>query len=529
MASFALAVIVVLTAVAVSGQRPNVLFLLSDDLGYGEVGAMRQGHANLNTNISTPNIDLLMASGIRFTNFYANAECSVSRGSLMTGKHSGHATIRNNNGPSLGPADATFVETLAANGYKTSCIGKWHLVGQSNMRSNPAGAPWNKGCQRAFIPEDSGWMYPTDRVYRYDAAAGGLKELTFPVNAGASRGRCMAAGNTCVWLTDLTLTESLAELSFHANRQAKEKTEGKTPAPFFLYLAWSEPHTGYWDALNQDTRGNPVPGDGGFGGKPWPTVEKDHAAAITLWHDVYVKKVMDKLTQLGLRNNTIVIYASDNGASDETLDNGGHKGAFFKSSGPLRGYKLHLTDGGIRVPATVSWPGKIATGAVCDTPIAIWDLAPTILDLASVPKAGWTAGMDGVSLYGSLFLQPKLATGKVAPAVGFVHPPLYWERCSNGRGNRPSWSFSRKGTAFSRAIRDGPWKGVQLFQAGEYSDVKLFNMAVDIYETTNVAKASAANVATAARLKALLNSMRTSAAGGFSYPPTDACTDVYGK
>ncbi|CAM9667879.1 unnamed protein product [Phaeothamnion confervicola] len=146
---------------AVDPLAPNFLVFLADDQGYGEVSAMRQAIPNLNNNITTPNIDKLMATGIRFTNFYSNAECAVSRCSLMTGKHSGHGTIRGNKGGYLKANDPTFLETLQTFGYKTYCQGKHHLNGNQRFRDNLPSAPWNLGCERYYGGEDSGWRYPT--------------------------------------------------------------------------------------------------------------------------------------------------------------------------------------------------------------------------------------------------------------------------------------------------------------------------------------------------------------------------------
>ncbi|CAM9724340.1 unnamed protein product [Phaeothamnion confervicola] len=370
-------------------------------------------------------------------------------------------------------------------------------------------------------------MTPTDHVYNYTAETG-LQEQLFPVNAGANRDRCMAPGQNCIWLTDLNINAALAELDYHASRQQQELAAGLVPAPFFVYVAFSEPHVGFWSSLGGSPRGNVVPSDGRFASQTgWPAVERDHAAAIEVWHDMFVKKMMDRLTTLGLRSSTAVVYMSDNGASDESPETGGHSGAFFRSSGPLTGYKLWLTEGGIRVPAAISWPGRVVAGATSGAVQAIWDLAPTILDMAGIPAALWPARMDGVSLWKNIWLQPKSADGKVVAAPGFVHPPLYWERCSNGRGNRPTWAFARNGGAFSRAVMDGQWKGMALFYAGEFSEFRLYNLIADLGEHTDVA---ARYPLLTAQLKAVLASsaIRNATAGGFLYPANDACAGVYG-
>ncbi|CAM9626604.1 unnamed protein product [Phaeothamnion confervicola] len=330
----------------------------------------------------------------------------------------------------------------------------------------------------------------------------------------------MASGNECVWLSNLLLTEALAELQYQADRQAAEWKAGKTPAPFLIYLAWSDPHSGNWQTGSAAVTGNPVPSDGKFAPEDtWPEIMRDYAASHG-YLDTFVGKVMDKLASLGLVDKTVVIYASDNGPAF-TNEN---PGAFFQAAGKLQGYKLSLQDGGIRVPFSVSWKGKIPAGAVTDAPVAIWDLGATILDMARVPKNGWTDGMDGVSFWSGILQQPA-KNGKVVAASSFVHPPLYWERCIESSSARPEAYEKRSGPAFSRAVRDGPWKGVQQFKSGTFSEFRLYHIASDITEAKDVA---AGNPAVATKIKGYLTSLRTSTANGFNYPAADDCTDAYG-
>ncbi|CAM9396576.1 unnamed protein product [Phaeothamnion confervicola] len=496
---------------------------LADDQGYAAVSAMRKDYPGLNSNISTPRIDNLMATGIRFTNFYANAECSVSRGALMTGKHSGHATIRGNNGGYLKPNDPTFFQTLQQFGYTTYCQGKWHVNDRSTtFASNPDSAPWQKGCERFYGGENSGWRYPTSNVYRY-TPENGLKNNKFPQNEGATRDSCMAAGNQCVWLSDLLLNDALAELQDQADRQAAERAAGQVPAPFFIYLAWSDPHSGNWQTGDAAPVGNPVPSDGKFAAETtWPDIMKDHAASITVYLDQYVGRVVNKLSTLGLLDSTVVIYASDNGPAFTN----GNPAEFFQAAGKFQGYKLSIQEGGIRVPFSVSWKGKIAAKARTDEPAAIWDLAPTILDMARIPKASWPTGMDGVSIWSGILQQPPLADKQqVVAAPTFVHPPLYWERCITSSKERPAFATERKGPAFSRAVREGKWKGVQMFAGGEFSKFLLYNLYKDVGETDDVA---VLNPGPSKRLKGYLTSLRTDAANGFQYPATDDCSTIYG-
>jgi arylsulfatase A-like enzyme len=225
--------------------------------------------------------------------------------------------------------------------------------------------------------------------------------------------------------------------------------EEKKDAPFFLYLAYTIPHA-------NNERGGAT-GDGmetptyePYADKPWPQPQKGHAALITrLDRDVGV--LLRKLKDLGLDENTIVFFASDNGTHKE----GGADPQFFKSSGPLRGYKRDLYEGGIRVPMIVRWPGKIKAGRVSEDVWAFWDFLPTAAELAGAKRP---SGLDGMSV------APALLGGKQE-----AHPFLYWE-------------FHERG--FTRAVRMGDWKAVSL---GPDKPLELYDLKTDVGETQNIA------------------------------------------
>ena len=431
--------------------RPNIVWIMSDDLGYGEVSRM-PGRSN--TNISTPHIDALLASGLTFTDAYAGeAVCAPSRSSFMTGRHTGHATIRGNRAVDghdlpLPANETTWLSVLRDSGYHVACVGKWGLGWW-----NTTGAPHVHGCSEYYGVLDQNAahnMYPSDgdSTLRYPAANGSLvyEPLPFPANVGASRSRCMAPGNTCVWSHDLWTAQALAVLDAQAARQAAAARAGVAAAPFVLYLAYTDPHAGGWSGIEE--QGNPVPSDGRFANETgWPENERDHASAIETFQDADVGVLVAALQAHGLRDNTLVAFASDNGASNE----GGHDYAFFGSSGPLRGFKRCLTEGGIRTPLGISWPAVVAPGATTNYTFAFWDVLPTLLDAAQVPPAQWPAALDGISVLPLLEGRSQVQ-----------HPPLYWEFCTSV--HPPGVTRTDKG--WGQAVRSGDWKLVSVCVGG---------------------------------------------------------------
>ena len=464
-------------------NAPDMLFILSDDLGFGEVG-FTQGASRQNTNISTPAIDALAAAGVIFTDAYVGAPvCAPSRGAFMTGFHTGHATIRGNKGTGghdfpLRATDVTFLSSLSSAGYHVTCVGKWGMGWLSS-----SGAPDVHGCDEYYGVLDQNEahdMYPSDDYFtwRFPAANGSRvwQPLPFPANINASRARCMATGNTCVWSHDLWTDAALAAINAQGERRAAAAAAGApAPPPMFLYLAYTDPHAGGW--LDNDAeQGNPVPSDGAFANEAWPVVERDHASVIQNFQDRDVGRLVaatEAAAAAGGSAPWLIAFASDNGASNE----GGHNYAFFDSSGPLRGFKRCLTEGGIRTPLALRWPGHIAPGSRVTAPVAFWDLGPTLLELAGVPPAGWPQGIDGVSFAAA-------ALGGAAPATSV----LYWEFCT---AVHPPLE-PRKGAGWGHAVRLGDWKAVSFFVD---QPLRLYNLSADIYEVNDVASAHPAVVA----------------------------------
>ncbi len=396
--------------------KPNVVFILADDLGYGDLGCYGQ------TRIATPNIDRLAADGIRFTQAYAGSTvCAPSRCCLMTGKHTGHASVRGNKKPELGLGknEATLPALLKSRGYKTALFGKWGLGG-FDVDSHPN----DKGFDQFF-----GYLNQQHAHNSYPEHLWENKSEFFLPENWFDRQKTFS--------NDLFTDRAL---KFIAAERAN---------PFFLYLTYTIPHADN-ERGTYTKNGMDAPDQGKYAKEPWPDVEKNFAAAITRMDD-QIGKLLAALDANGLRENTLVIFTSDNGPHKE----GNHDPNYFHSSGAVRGIKRDLYEGGIRVPAMASWKGRIQPGQTSDHAWAFWDVLPTLTELtgaATPPK------LDGLS-----FL-PTLTGGKQRP-----HDYLYWEFHEGG---------------FQQAVRQGEWKLVRQLPKRE---IELFDLKTDLTESRNVA------------------------------------------
>jgi arylsulfatase A len=403
--TFAAALVAVLpasaaVAAASSADRPNVIFILADDLGYGDLGCFGQKL------IQTPDIDRLAQEGMRFTQAYAGATvCAPSRCSLMTGLHNGHAVIRGNReaepeGQVPMPADTfTVAHLMKRAGYATGLVGKWGL-GHPGSASTPdkMGFDYFFGynCQR-----EAHEYYP-EHLWRNSekVALGGEK-----------------------YSHDLMAEEALEFV-----RRNKDR-------PFFLEVAFTIPH-----AKLQ------VPDLGPYEKETWPKDLKTLAAMITRM-DADVGRLMELLKELNIDDNTLVLFASDNGAA--------YNDALFNHSGPLRGRKRDMYEGGIRTPAIARWPGKIKAGVVSDQVWTFYDFLPTMAELTGQKPP---AAIDGVSIL------PAILEGKA-----IEHPPLYFEFHEGG---------------FVQAARIGDWKAVR---HGAKQPIELYDLESDLAEARDVA------------------------------------------
>lgn len=427
-----------LAAAALPAQRPrpNILFILADDLGYGDVGCYGQRE------IQTPNLDRLAASGTRFTQAYAGATvCAPSRCALMTGLHTGHAFIRGNARVDLPANTLTVPRLLSGQGYRTSLIGKWGLGSICGT-----GQPDKQGFQE--------WFGYLDQVHAH---------TYYPTELWDNGKEFFLAGNFGPSRTDYSPDIF--------TRRAHQFLDRQTAAnPFFLYLAYIIPHANN-ERGAATGNGMEVPSDAPYGNRDWPQVEKNFAAMVTRM-DRDIGGLMDKLRARGLDRDTLVIFTSDNGPHRE----GGHDPNFFHSSGPLRGIKRDLTEGGIRVPSIASWPGVVPAGRTCDAPWAFWDLLPTAAELSGAPAP---KGLDGVSI-------APLLKGENSLKRDY----FYWEFHEGG---------------FAQAVRFDKWKGLRK----NFGPVELYDLASDISESRNLA---GEHPDIARRATELINASRTESA-----------------
>lgn len=398
-------------------RAPNIVFILADDLGYGDLGCYGQRV------LQTPRLDRLAREGVRCTNAYAGgAVCAPSRCSLMTGLHQGHARIRGNLitvDAALSRDDVTVAKVLKRAGYKTGLFGKWHLGSPSST-----GHPLDHGFDE-FFGFHSG---KHAQIYYPHHIWDGRSEFFLDANRG---------GTALNYSQDLVMDRALAFLQ----RNARD--------PFFLFLATQLVHADS-ERGRRLGDGMVVPTYGEFASKPWPAPEKGFAAMLSRL-DSDAGRVIDKLVELGIANDTLVVFTSDNGPHAE----GGHKPEFFRSSGTLRGYKRDLYEGGIRVPFIARWPGRASAGSICDEPFAFYDLLPTLAEISgsSIPN-----GLDGISY------APSLTNG----VQRGKHDFLYWESYEGG---------------FHQAVRFHDWKAIR----HNFGPIEIYDLRSDVTETKNLA------------------------------------------
>lgn len=404
-------------------QKPNIIFILADDLGYGDLGVYGQ------KDIKTPNLDRMAREGMRFTQFYSGSTvCAPSRCVLMTGKHTGRAYIRGNGRLSLRTQDEIVAERMKKAGYQTAVIGKWGL-GELNNEGHPN----RKGFDYFF-----GYLnhthahntYPSHLFRNSERVA--LKNVV-PNEGGVGQGM---ASEKVEFSNDLFAEEALRYV------------EQNKSNPFFLYLCFTIPH-----ANNEaGQRGMEVPELGIYANKDWQENRKAHAAMISRM-DGYLGRLFETLKTLKLEKNTLIFFSSDNGSHKE----GGYNPLWNSSSGPLRGHKRDLYEGGIRVPFLARWVGTIRAGSVTNQTGSFDDLLPTLAELV-----GQSVGdeVTGVSILPTLLNRPKQQKQRAY---------LYWE-------------FYEQGS--SRAIRIGDWKGVCKPFHGA---MELYDLKSDLGESKNIA------------------------------------------
>ncbi len=424
----------------VEGQKPNIVYILADDLGYGDLSCYGQTH------FQTPNIDKMATEGMLFTQHYAGCTvCAPSRSSLMTGQTTGHTFVRGNK--EVKPEgqwpipDSTFTvaEMLKKAGYVTGGFGKWGL-----------GYPGSEG---------DAYKQGFDEFYGYNCQR--IAHNYYPSHLWDNDKKIILEGNT-----GDKFGEYAPELIHQRVLQFIEKNKDN---PFFLYYPSTIPHAELLlpEKNLKEYRGKFLPeksykgaefGDKNFRNGSYGTQPESHAAfaAMVTLLDKQVGEVLDKLKELGLEKNTIVIFSSDNGPHLE----GGADPDYFDSNGVLKGYKRDLYEGGIREPMIAWWPGKIKAGTTNDYISAFWDMMPTFAELAGVETP---ENIDGITMVPTL----------LGESGQKQHDYLYWE-------------FHEKGGR--KALRKGDWKLIHYnVLKPDKTTTELYNVINDPGEENNVA------------------------------------------
>jgi len=406
-------------------RLPNVVLIVADDMGYGELGSYGQ------QKIQTPNLDQMAQEGTRFTEFYSGAStCRPARCTLMTGLHTGHCTSRINSiAVPLEPSDLTVAEVLKKAGYATAIVGKWGLGDEGTT-----GVPNAQGFDYFY-----GYL---DQIHAHNGYPEFLlrnKERIPLRNVVPEPGPTGGGFATAQvdFANDLFTVEALKLIEEYRDRA------------FFLFLSYTIPH------INSEARkqGHPaieVPDLGQYAELDWPEKEKRYAAAISRLDD-YVGQVLRALADQGIGDETIVLFSSDNGPSKK-----GHSTEFMDSTGSLRGLKQDLHEGGLRVPLIVRWPDHVPAAEATEHLSYFPDILPTLADLAGVTL---DAEIDGIS-----FLPTLLGNA----ADQSQHDYLYWEE------------YARRGVW---AVRSGRWKTVKY----AWREIELYDLDADVGEQKNVA------------------------------------------
>jgi arylsulfatase A-like enzyme len=415
-----------------AAKRLNIIFIMADDLGYADLGCYGQ------KNIKTPNIDRLAAEGTRFTQCYAGSTvCAPSRSVLMTGQHTGHTRVRGNSGKvggvgpqrrvPLKPEDVTVAEVLKQAGYATGITGKWGLG-----EPDTTGIPNRQGFDEWFgyLNQKNAHSYYPPFLWHNEQ-----KQIL----EGNKEGRRE------VYSHDLVADFAL------------DFIRGRKADPFFLYLPYTIPHAKY-----------EIPSTEPYTDKPWPQNAKVHAAMITRM-DRDIGRIMTLLKRLNIDDKTIVFFCSDNGAAQRWE-------GIFDSSGPLRGRKRDMYEGGIRTPMVVRWPGKVPAGKL--NTIAVWYFADVLPTLADLVGAKIPPDIDGISVLPTLLGKKQITDDRF----------LYWE------------FFERN---FQQAVR---WRNYKAVRPAPGKPLELYDLARDLAEKHNIA---AQKPKVVARLEKYLATART--------------------
>jgi arylsulfatase A-like enzyme len=480
-------------------DRPNILFILTDDLGYGDVGAFFQNARAAANNRAkpseyTPQLDKLAAAGVQMRQHYCPAPvCAPSRASLLLGVTQGHANVRDNQFDKAIANNHTLASVLRQAGYATVAVGKWGLQGAGRNPEEWPAYPTRRGFDFFFgyaRHKDGHEHYPKEGVYD------GPKEVWDGVaDISAQLDKCYTADLWTAWTKQWIL--------------AHQRTN--SAQPFFIYLAYDTPHA----VLEYPAA--PYPAGGGVKGgiqwlgtpghmintaegkvdscadpvyakatwdddnnpatpeAPWPEVYKRYATSVRRI-DQAVGDLLQLLQDLNLSTNTFIVFTSDNGPSIESYLPQHIQPTFFASYGPFDGIKRDCWEGGLRVPTIVSWPGHIPAGATNNLPSGFWDWMPTFADLAGLPAP---ARSDGVSLLPALTGLGQQQT-----------PQVYIEYFEQGKTpSFPEFLPSHRGRTRKQMqlLRLGDYLGVRYNVARQSDDFEIYNVVADPQEATNLA------------------------------------------
>jgi|JI10StandDraft_1071094.scaffolds.fasta_scaffold00117_11 arylsulfatase A-like enzyme len=497
-----------IAAMAAPEKKPNIIFILADDLGYGDLGVFYQNARRAAADRAapwhfTPNLDGMAAAGARLTNQYVGAPvCAPSRSTLLLGVHQGHANVRDNQFDKALESNHTLATVLHQAGYATAIIGKWGLHGVSDDNANAPAHPLNRGFDYYYgylRHVDGHEHYPKEQLYFAEKA-----KARGPIRVWENRSDVTALLDKC-YTTDL--------FTARAKKWITERQEQAPGQPFFLLLAYDTPHA----ALELPTQPYPA-GGGRTGGMQWlgtpghaittasgkidswthpdyadATYDHDHNPATPeqVWPEANrryatdvrriddgVGDLLQLLKDLQIDNNTLVVFASDNGPSIESHVGGNITPEFFASFGPFDGIKRDCWEGGMRTPTIARWPARIPAGRVIDLPSGTWDWLPTFAHAAGLPAP---ARSDGISLLPAL-----TGRGTLAPREA-----LYFEYAVNGRTpNFPGFEASRRNRERGQmqAVRIGDFMGVRYNIASARDDFEIYNVRTDPKEATNLAQ-----------------------------------------
>lgn len=480
-------------SVLAAAPKPNVIFVLVDDLGYGDLGVFYQNSRNfaVNRNLPafvTPNLDALANGGMRLTRHYCPAPvCAPSRASLMLGVHQGHANVRDNQFDKELANNHTIASVLKQAGYATANIGKWGLQGGSGF----PGHPQNRGFDYFF-----GYLAHEDAHLHYPKEEGAQIHEGF-TDVTAQLDKCYS--------TDL--------ITARAKKWINERHSAAPADPFFLYLAYPAPHA----RLDVPTQAYPAGGGlaggvqwTGTAGEPintangtvnswihpdyasatwdddnnaataevaWPAYAKRHATMIRRLDDA-IADIRTLLTDLAVAENTLIVFSSDNGPHNEAGSGGSYTQdpRFFRSYAGMDGIKRDMWEGGVRVPTIANWPAKIATASQSDSPSQFHDWMPTFAELAGLPQPERS---DGVSLVPTL-------TAEGTQLAGIV----YSEYQNGGGANSPNYANFEGAHITTRGhmqmVHIGNFKGVRYNTTSHATDFRIYNVAIDPKETTDL-------------------------------------------